>query len=145
MDAKTWTVPASRMKAGKDHVVPLTDDAVKLLKGLKRTEGNDLLFPAPRGGQLSDMALAAVMKRMDVNAVPHGFRSTFRDWCSEFTNYPREVAEMALAHAIPSAVERAYRRGDLLTKRRNLMRDWCRFINTAPVAGTVSPIRGAKA
>jgi integrase len=145
MAAKTWTVPASRMKAGKDHVVPLTDDAVKLLKGLKRTEGNDLLFPAPRGGQLSDMALAAVMKRMDVNAVPHGFRSTFRDWCSEFTNYPREVAEMALAHAIPSAVERAYRRGDLLAKRRLLMRDWCRFINAAMPTGDVLPIREAKA
>jgi integrase len=143
MDAKTWTVPASRMKARKEHVVPLTDDAVKLLKGLKRIEGNNLLFPAPRGGQLSDMALTAVMRRMDVNAVPHGFRSTFRDWCSEFTSYAHEVAEMALAHTIPNAVERAYRRGDLLAKRAKLMTDWARFL-AAPASADVAPIKRAR-
>ena len=83
-----------------------------------------LLFPAPRGGQLSDMTLTAVMRRMEVNAVPHGFRSTFRDWCAEATDFPREVAEMALAHAIGDKVEAAYRRGDLFDKRRQLMGQW---------------------
>ena len=144
LEARTWTVPASRMKAGKDHTVPLCDDAVALLKALPRHDETNLLFPSPRMGQLSDMSISAVMKRMDVDAVPHGFRSTFRDWCSEFTSYPHEVAEMALAHAIPSAVERAYRRGDLLTKRRNLMRDWCKFVNAASSVGSVSPIRRVK-
>jgi len=78
---------------------------------------------------LSDMALSKVMKRMDVKATPHGLRSTFRDWISENTNYPHEVAEQALAHVIQSAVERAYRRGDLLEKRRNLMADWAMFLD----------------
>jgi integrase len=83
-----------------------------------------LLFPAPRGGQLSDMTLTAVMRRMQLDAVPHGFRSTFRDWCAECTDFPREVAEMALAHAIGDKVEAAYRRGDLFDKRRQLMTQW---------------------
>lgn len=127
--AGTWTVPAERMKAGRDHIVPLTCDSLELLKTLPKQEGTDLLFPAPRGGMLSDMALSAVMKRMKVDATPHGFRSTFRDWASETTSYPHDVCEMALAHTINSAVERAYRRGDLLEKRKRLMADWDAFIN----------------
>lgn len=130
LQAKTWTIPAERMKAGKEHVVPLCSDAVKLLKALPRFEGTDLVFPSARGGMLSDMTMGKVLKLMQVDATAHGFRSTFRDWCSEQTNYPRDVAEMALAHTIPSAVERAYRRGDLLTKRTRLMADWCKFLNT---------------
>ncbi len=86
------------------------------------------MFPAPRGGQLSDMTLSAVLRRMQVPAVPHGFRSTFRDWAAERTNYPREAAEMALAHAIQSKVEAAYRRGDLFEKRRLMMTDWAEFL-----------------
>jgi integrase len=86
-----------------------------------------LAFPAPKGGSLSDMALTQVLRRMKVNAVPHGFRSTFRNCCAEQTQYPNEVAEMALAHAVGNKVEAAYRRGDLLEKRRQLMRDGSMF------------------
>ncbi len=141
LQAKIWTIPSERMKAGKEHVIPLCDDAVNLLKELPRFEGNDLIFPAARGSQLSDMTLSAVMRRMKVDATPHGFRSTFLDWCSESTNYPNEVAEMALAHTISDSVERAYRRGDLLAKRKHLMDDWCRYLNNPVPSGLVVPIR----
>ncbi|HUF80571.1 MAG TPA: integrase arm-type DNA-binding domain-containing protein, partial [Burkholderiales bacterium] len=114
--AKTWTIPGERMKAGRAHRVPLSPAAVALLKALPRLEGSEFVFPAARGGMLSDMTLSAVTRRMGVDAVPHGFRSTFRDWCAEHTNYPREVAEQALAHTISNAVEAAYRRGDLFEK-----------------------------
>lgn len=150
LEARVWTIPAGRMKMGKEHEVPLTEDAVALLKALLRFEDNNLVFPASRGGELSDMTLAAVIKRMhesetkagrkgyidpkqaDKNgdpkvATPHGFRSTFRDWAAEQTDHPREVAEMALAHSIESKVEAHYRRGNLLQKRRALMEDWASF------------------
>lgn len=140
--ARSWTIPAERMKADKEHIIPLCEDAMNLLRQLPRLEGNDLIFPAARGGQLSDMTLSAVMRRMKVNATPHGFRSTFRDWCSESTNYPNEVAEMALAHTIASGVEKAYRRGDLLVKRTRLMEDWCKYLNTPIASGAVVSIRG---
>jgi integrase len=127
--AKLWTVPPERMKAGKPHRVPLSGKALALLEALPRIAGTDLVFPAPRGGsQLSDVALLAVMRRMGVDAVPHGARSTFRDWCSERTAYPRDVAEMALAHPIGDKVEAAYRRGELLEKRRRMMADWAAFV-----------------
>jgi len=124
-----WVIPATRMKAGKDHRVPLSSDAVVLLKNQPRIEGNDLIFSAPRGGVLSDMTLSAVMRRMKRSEVPHGFRSTFRDWAAERTDYPRDIAEMALAHSISNAVEAAYRRGDMLEKRRMMMNDWASFLN----------------
>ena len=127
--ASTWTVPAERMKAGKEHRVPLSPQALELLKTLERIEGNDLVFPAPRGGVLSDMTLTAVTRRMELDAVPHGMRSTFRDWAAERTDFPRDVAEMALAHAIGNAVEAAYRRGDLFAKRAEMMAAWGTFIN----------------
>lgn len=127
LDAAIWTIPAERMKAGKEHRVPLVPRVVELLRGLPRFAEVNHVFAATRGGALSDMSLSAVMKRMKVDAVPHGFRSTFRDWCSEMTNYPREVAEAALAHAIADKVEAAYRRGDLFDKRRNLMTEWEKF------------------
>ncbi|MFZ2988081.1 tyrosine-type recombinase/integrase, partial [Ideonella sp.] len=123
-----WTVPAAKMKAGKEHRVALSAAAVSLLKSLPESGGSDLVFTSPRGGQLSDMTLSAVLRRMNVPAVPHGFRSTFRDWVSERTHYPREVAEMALAHAIGDKVEAAYRRGDLFAKRRLMMEDWAAFL-----------------
>jgi integrase len=145
LDAKLWTIPADRMKAGKEHTVPLSTAAVKLLNALPRMKDNDHLFPAPRGGQLSDMSLSAVTKRMGVDAVPHGFRSTFRDWCAERTHYPNEVAEMALAHTIGNKVEAAYRRGDLLLKRARLMSDWCKFINSPTRPAEVVSIRDAGA
>jgi integrase len=135
--ARVWTVPGSRMKAGKEHRVPLSPEAVALLKALPRMAGTELMFPAPRGGELSDMTLTAVLRRMQVPAVPHGFRSTFRDWAAERTNYPRDVAEMALAHAIGNKVEAAYRRGDLFQKRTLMMADWAKFLARVETAGQV--------
>ena len=140
LDKRVWTVPGDRMKAGKEHRVPLSESAVKLLASLPRIADNNLVFPAPRGGVLSDMTISAVMKRMEVDAVPHGFRSTFRDWCAERTNYPHEVAEMALAHTIKSKTEKAYRRDDLLPKRARMMQEWANFVETQRAAGEVIPI-----
>jgi len=139
LDGRVWTVPAARMKARRDHRVPLSDRALAILKSVPRMDGCPYLFPAARGGRLSDMALTAVMRRMNVDAVPHGFRSTFRDWCAERTSTPHEVAEKALAHVITSAVERAYRRGDLLAKRVKLMNEWARFLDS-PAPAAVAPI-----
>ncbi len=133
-----WIVPADRMKAGKEHRVPLSAPALQLLASLPRLAGTDFIFPAPRGGMLSDMALTAVMRRMGREEVPHGFRSSFRDWAAERTNYPRDMAEMALAHSISNAVEAAYRRGDMLERRREMMQHWADFTNQAsPPPGTV--------
>ncbi len=137
LKARLWTVPGSRMKAGREHRVPLSAQAVALLNALPRIEGVDFVFPAPRNGPLSDMTLTAVLRRMKVAAVPHGFRSTFRDWAAERTNYPRDAAEMALAHAIADKVEAAYRRGDLFEKRRRMMADWATFCAQPLGSGTV--------
>lgn len=131
--ARMWTVPADRMKAGREHRVPLSAEALAVLDALPSGKPEDLVFASPRGGMLSDMSLTAVLRRMQVDAVPHGFRSSFRDWCAERTNYPSEVAEMALAHAIGDKVEAAYRRGDLLEKRRRLMTDWATYCATPDV------------
>jgi len=128
MEAAVWTVPAERMKAQKEHRVPLSPQALALLAAMPRVEANDLVFPAPRGGQLSDMTLTNLMRRMELEAVPHGMRSTFRDWAAERTHFPREVAEMALAHTIGNAVEAAYRRGDLFIKRAEMMAAWADFL-----------------
>jgi len=122
-----WTVPAERMKMGKEHRVPLSDAALALILRQQEMKICEYVFPSPREKCLSDMTLTAVLRRMDVDAVPHGFRSSFRDWCAETTDYPREVAEMALAHAIGSKVEAAYRRGDLFGKRKELMQDWANY------------------
>ena len=119
--------------------------ALRLLEALPRFAGNDLVFPSPRGLVMSDMTLTAVMRRMGCKEVPHGFRSTFRDWAAERTNYPREVAEMALAHAIGNAVEAAYRRGDLFEKRARMMAEWARFCDTITTAGEVISIRAKEA
>jgi len=140
--AKLWTIPAERMKAGKEHQVPLSDEVIALINSLPVIEGNEYLFRAPRGGVLSDMALSAVVRRMKVDAVPHGFRSTFRDWCSEETNFPHNVAEMALAHTIGNKVEAAYRRGDLLAKRTLLMEQWAKYCNTRRATGDVLSFKG---
>ncbi len=126
----TWIVPAERMKAGREHRVALSKPALNLLNALPRIGGSDLVFPAPRGGMLSDMTLSAVLRRMKVDAVPHGFRSTFRDWVAECTSHGSDVAEMALAHAVGNKVEAAYRRGDLFEKRRRLADDWAAFCSS---------------
>jgi integrase len=141
LKAAVWVVPGNRMKMGREHRVPLSPPVMALLNALPRMAGTDLLFPAPRRGALSDMTLSAVVRRMNVAAVPHGFRSTFRDWASERTNYPRDVAEMALAHAIGDKVEAAYRRGDLFEKRRRLMADWATFCGWAQSKDGVVSIR----
>ena len=147
----TWTIPASRMKAGRVHRVPLTPAAVALLASLPRMDGSPYVFPAARGGMLSDMALSAVMRRMQEAeakagragfldtenkrpAVPHGLRSTFRQWAAE-QGYPRDMAEIALAHFIGSEVERAYQRSDMLERRRDMMAAWAAFLRGDSVDG----------
>ncbi len=135
LEARVWTVPADRMKAKKEHRVPLSETAIKLLNDLPRMEDCNLVFPPPRGrNPLSDNTLTKVLKDMEVPVTAHGFRSTFRDWCAEHTEFPREVAEMALAHTIGNAVEAAYRRGDLFDKRRALMATWAAFCDGKSVA-----------
>ena len=149
LDAKTWTIPETRMKAKRAHRVPLSPAAIKLLKALPRIQPDDperdYVFPSPRGGQLSDMTLLLVMRRMGLSAVPHGFRSTFRDWAAERTNHQREVIEMALAHSVAGKVEAAYWRGDVYDKRSRLMGDWAAFLTTPVVKGKVIPMRLMKA
>lgn len=127
LDAGIWIVPAERMKAGKEHRVPLSSTAVEILKGLPRLAESEQVFPGRSGGVVSDMTLLAVLRRMKVDAVVHGFRSSFRDWAAERTNYPGDLAEMALAHAITNQVEAAYRRGDMFEKRRRMMEEWAMF------------------
>lgn len=125
----TWTVPKERMKAGREHRVPLSASALKILEAMAEIRTSDYVFPGGKKDRpLSNMALLAALKRMkrsDLTA--HGFRSTFRDWAAETTDYPGEVVEMALAHTVANKVEAAYRRGDLLEKRKGLMSDWSRF------------------
>jgi len=129
LKAALWTIPASRMKSGREHRVPLSKQAVKLLRSLPADRlPEDYVFPGMRG-PLSDMSLTAVLRRMGVPATAHGFRSTFRDWVSEYTEHSGEVAEMALSHAIGDKVEAAYRRGDLLAKRVALMNDWAAYLS----------------
>jgi integrase len=144
LKAGRWSIPGERMKAGRAHVVPLSRQAVALLKSLPRIEDNELLFPAPRGGALSDMALTAVMRRMEVDAVPHGMRSSFRTWAQDHTTYPRELAEIALSHTVGDAVERAYARSDMLERRREVMQAWADYCGRVPGAATVTPIRAKK-
>lgn len=130
LEAKVWTIPSERMKAGKEHRVPLTESTIRILNEQSHLEGCDFVFSSPRGGKLSNMAMTSLMRDMKVDAVPHGFRSTFRDWAGERTNYPRDLAEQALAHAIENKVEAAYRRGDALEKRRKMMDDWDKFLQS---------------
>jgi integrase len=134
MTTKTWELPGHRMKSGRAHRVPLTDEVVTLLAGLPRLDGTDLLFPGKKADTpISDMTMTKLMRVMGVDAVPHGFRATFSSWCASSTAYPSEVREMALAHAIGDGTVAAYQRSDLFDKRRNLMADWAKFVNTAPV------------
>lgn len=119
-----WTIPADRMKAREIHRVPLSAEALELLRAQQPVEGCDFVFPSVKGTALSDMALTKVMRDAKLTAVPHGFRSTFRDWVSDYTSYDKELAEKALAHALANKVEAAYRRGEALEKRRELMEHW---------------------
>ena len=130
LEERVWTVPGERMKAGAMHQVPLSDVALNLLLSLKpdNVGPEHLVFAAPRGGAFSDMAMSQLLKRMGHRDVTvHGFRSAFRDWAGEVTQFAREEVEMALAHTIESATERAYRRGRALEKRRDLMAEWADY------------------
>jgi integrase len=141
---KVWTVPAGRIKGGREHRVPLSDRVREILGELPREKNNPFVFIGPRKDGLSNMAIASVLSRMDRGDITvHGFRSTFRDWAAERTNYPNHVVEMALAHVVGDKVEAAYRRGDLFAKRVRLMADWARFCTTAPaqVTAKVVPMR----
>ncbi|MDQ7954779.1 MAG: integrase arm-type DNA-binding domain-containing protein [Pseudomonadota bacterium] len=131
LDARVWTIPAERMKAGREHRVPLSDAAMKVLESMPQGKPESLVFPGSKDKALSDMSLTAVMRRMAVDAVPHGFRSTFRDWVGDRTDFPRDLLEMALAHVIENKTEGAYRRGDALERRRVMMEAWARFISSA--------------
>lgn len=144
LQAKLWTVPGERMKAGREHRVPLSERALSILRALPREDKNPFVFIGPRAGRgLSNMALLATLRRMERgDLTSHGFRSTFRDWCAEMTGTPHEVAEMALAHVVGDKVEAAYRRGDLFEKRRRLMSEWAAFCARKPSAtGKVVSIR----
>ena len=123
-----WVVPAERMKMKKEHRVPLSDRALSILKSQPRIDENPLVFPALRGSQMSDATMSAVLKRMGIDATVHGFRSSFRDWCGDYTNYPRDLAEQCLAHGADDPVEAAYRRGDALERRREIMNEWSKFV-----------------
>ena len=127
LEKAEWTVPSERMKARKEHRIPLSPRVIELLKGIPQGEPNQIVFKAPRGGMLSDMSLGAVLKRMEVPVTVHGFRSTFRDWAGETTAFPREVIEHALAHQLQNKAEAAYARGTLLFKRRKLMESWATY------------------
>lgn len=124
-----WTIPGARMKADKPHTVPLSKQAVQVIAAIEPTAGTDLVFPSPRGKVLSDMTLTAVMRRMQLEAVPHGFRSTFRTWGGEQTAYPRDLLETALAHTLESKVEAAYMHGTQIEKRRKLMQEWANYVD----------------
>jgi integrase len=129
LDKAIWVIPFHRMKAGKEHRVPLPDRAVAILTALKETRPGDFVFPGAAGGRpLSGEAMAKLLRRMKADDITvHGFRSTFRDWASETTSFPHEVCEQALAHAIGNKTEAAYRRGDLFDKRRKLMDAWANY------------------
>lgn len=133
LEARVWTIPADRMKARKEHRVPLSSDVLRCLSTLDRT--GDSVFPGRDGVKpLSNMAMAMILRRLGVKATVHGFRSSFRDWAGDTTDAPREVAEAALAHSIGNGAEQAYRRGDALEKRRALMEQWALFCR-GPQAG----------
>lgn len=144
LDAKLWTIPKERMKSFKEHRVPLSDAVVSLLTAVKTdSSGSEFVFPGrKKDSALSNMACLQTLRRMGRGDLTvHGFRSTFRDWVSETTAYPRDVAEMALAHTIEDKSEAAYRRGDLIEKRRALMADWAAHCGTVLVTADVVPIR----
>jgi integrase len=143
LDGGIWTIPPDRMKAGREHRVPLSKPALTLLRELCAHRIGDFIFPSAKPSRpLSNMAMLKLLERMNrADLTVHGFRSTFRDWAAERTNFPREVAEHALAHSLPDKVEAAYRRGDLFEKRRQLMDAWARFAAQPISSGDVVDIR----
>jgi integrase len=146
---KLWVIPASHTKTKQEHRVPLAPQAIKLLLSLPTMAGTTKLFPSARGGALSDMALSQLMRGMrergelQIEAVPHGFRSTFRDWGAEQTSYPDEIRKAASGHTVGDSVQQAYQRTDLLEKRRRMMGDWAKFLDQASASSSakVTPLR----
>jgi integrase len=137
LEQKVWTVPAGRIKGGREHRVPLSERALEILRALPREKNNRFVFIGPRKGGLSNMAMTSTLLRMERGDITvHGFRSTFRDWAAERTNYPNHVVEMALAHVVGDKVEAAYRRGDLFAKRARLMAEWARYCALKPAIPT---------
>lgn len=140
-----WVIPADRMKARKEHRVPLSDAALAVLEDAKKLRQGEYVFPGVRSGKpMSDMSLTMLLRRIHPGITVHGFRSAFRDWAAEITHYPGEMAEMALAHVVGNKVEAAYRRGDMFDKRRQMMADWAAWCEPKKTA-TVTPIKGKAA
>ena len=130
------------MKSGREHRVPLSRAALAVLQEMENLRQNDRVFPGDRRETLSGMALLMLLRRMNrSDLTAHGFRSTFRDWAAECTNFPSEVVEMALAHAVSDKVEAAYRRGDLFEKRRKLMEAWAAYCARVEAPGKIVPLR----
>ena len=141
---KVWSVPAGRMKGGREHRVPLSERAVAILEELHQARTSDFVFPGlERGRPLNNTALHAVLRRAKADVTTHGFRSSFRDWAGDRTAFARDVVEAALAHAIENKTEAAYRRSDALEKRRKLMAAWAAYCASAPkeAQGNVTPLR----
>ena len=145
LDAKVWTIPEDRIKAGRLHKVPLSDAAIAILEALPRFADVPFVFPSYKGEMLSNNGLLSVMKRMGLDAVPHGFRSTFKDWARNCANYPDEVSELALAHVNSDSTRAAYARDELLPQRAMLMSEWAEFCNqTDKTFDATQSIEGAQ-
>ena len=145
LDNKVWTIPAARMKAGREHKIPLSPAVVELLNSLYREDGNPHLFIGPRGSVLSKDALTAALRRLDRSETVHGFRSSFSDWANEQTRHSHHTVEIALAHKVGNEVEQSYRRGDMIAKRVKLMADWASYCTTPiPTGATVTPIHAVR-
>jgi integrase len=144
-EKKVWTVPSDRMKAGREHRVPLSASAISILKDAAKANSGDFLFPGQaRNRPLSNMAMDMMLRRMKRNDVTvHGFRSSFRDWAGNVSNFPREITETALAHVIGDKAEQAYRRSDALEKRRKLMEAWATYCQPRK-GGNVVPLKAAR-
>ncbi|WP_081925375.1 site-specific integrase [Bosea sp. UNC402CLCol] len=145
LDSRVWTIPRERMKNGKPHRVPLSTSAVSIVERQKRTKISDFVFPGQKTDKpLSGMAMEMLLRRMGASEfTQHGFRSSFRDWCGERTNFPRELAEAALSHSVGDETQRAYRRGDALERRRKLMEAWCQFLSKPSAPLTSQPVSPA--
>ncbi len=130
LDAALWTIPGTRTKTGRPHRIPLSTRAIEVLReAAEHRNGSGLVFPSARGLTMSDMTLSKLIKELGIEAVPHGFRTSFRMWAAERTSTPREVAEFALGHVVGDEAERAYQRSDLFEKRRELMNEWSRYLD----------------
>ena len=140
LSAATWTIPASRMKSARAHRVPLPARALEVLAdALRYRDGSGLVFPSGTGRELSDATISKLLRENGIPAVPHGYRSSFRDWAAELTDTPKEICELALAHVNSDRGEAAYRRSDFFDRRRQLMQHWADYLHTRTPAPTPRP------